>query len=154
MAKKAAKTARPTIVNRRAQHDYLFLETYEAGIVLTGTEIKSIREGKVQLLDAFCAFQGPHLVLRNAEISPYKEGSYNNHEPKRTRILLLHEKELRKLRSRLQERGLTVVPVKLFFNERNFAKLVIALAKGKKDFDKRETLKTRTVEREQRRGDH
>jgi len=150
---KPTAARRPTIQNRKAGFDYHFLDTYEAGIMLTGTEVKSIREGKVQLLDAFCNFQGNELFVFNLEIAPWDTGSYNNHSPRRPRKLLLSRQELRKLQVKLKEAGLTIVPKRLYFNDRNLAKLEIALAKGKKDYDKRETLKTRDTERALRRGE-
>jgi SsrA-binding protein len=144
--------ARPTIQNRKASYDFEFIETFNAGIALSGPEIKSIRAGKVQLLDSFCAFDGNELILRNVQISPYTEGSYNNPvDPKRPRKLLLTRKELRQLKKAVAEKGLTIVPVKLFFNERNFCKALIALARGKKAYDKRESIKNRDIARQTRR---
>lgn len=149
---KVKYSSRPTISNRAASYEYHFIERYTAGIVLTGTEIKSVRAGKIQLQDAYCIFYGGELFVRNMQINSYDFGSYNNHDPKRSRKLLLTRKELRKLKSKSEESGTTVIPVKLFFNDRNFAKLDIALAKGKKTFDKRESIKERDVERQTRRG--
>jgi SsrA-binding protein len=136
------------IRNKRASFEYQFLDTYVAGIVLTGTEIKSIRQGKVNLQDAYCLFMGDELFIRQMNISKYSEGTYFNHEPLRDRKLLLQKRELSKLQTRLQDQGLTVVPTRLFVTERGFAKVEIALAKGKKLYDKREDIKTRDVERE------
>lgn len=146
-------SSRPTIVNRRAGYEYHFLERYTAGIILTGTEIKAVRLGKVQLGDAFCMFYGNELFIRNMQISVYDFGSFSNHDPKRSRKLLLSRKELKKLKSKSQETGVTIIPIKLFFSERNFAKVEIALAKGKKEFDKRETIKEREHDRASRRGE-
>ena len=116
--------------------------------MLTGTEVKSLREGKGNISDAFCIFQDSELWLKNMHISEYKEGSYNNHEPKRVRKLLLNREELRKIESKLKEKGTTIVPVRLFFNERGIAKVEIAVAKGKKLFDKRESLKEKDLRRQ------
>lgn len=136
------------IKNRRASFEYLFLEKYIAGIQLTGTEIKSIRESKVNITDGFCVFVNDELWARNIHIAEYKEGSYNNHEPKRDRKLLLNKNELKKLSGKLQDRGLTIIPLRLFINEKGYAKMEIALAKGKKLFDKRESLKEKDAKRQ------
>ena len=139
---------RINIVNRKARYEYRFLDTYSAGIVLTGTEIKSIREGRVNLQEAYCVFQDEELFIKQMHISPYTEGSYNNHEPTRMRKLLLSKKELKKLAGKADEKGLTIVPVRLFINEKGWAKLDIALAQGKKLYDKREDIKQKDMERE------
>ncbi|TZF83711.1 SsrA-binding protein SmpB [Pedobacter sp. BS3] len=131
------------IRNKKAHFEYHILDTYIAGIQLLGTEIKSIRESKANINDAFCAFIDDHLYVRNMHIAEYSHGSFYNHESKRDRILLLHKKELKKLREKGEEKGFTIVPLKLFINERGFAKLEIGLAQGKKSFDKRETIKER-----------
>jgi SsrA-binding protein len=141
-----------TIKNKKASFEYNFLSTYKAGIMLTGTEIKAIREGKASLNDAFCLFINDELWIRNMHISEYKQGSYNNHEPKRPRKLLLNKSELLKLHSKLKDKGTTIIPIQLFFNERGIAKIEIALARGKKMYDKRDTIKKRDVERELSRG--
>ena len=120
--------------------------------MLTGTEIKSIRDGKVSLNDAFCIFMNEELWIKNLHISEYKQGSYNNHEPKRLRKLLLNKSELLKIQSKIKEKGITIIPIQIFFNERGIAKIEIALAKGKKMFDKREDIKKKDVEREMSRG--
>ena len=133
----------PTIDNRRARHEFHFLQTYEAGILLTGTEVKSVRDSKVNLTDAFCYFRNNELWIKNLHISEYKLGTYNNHNPLSVRKLLLHKAELRKLNTKMKEKGLTIVPHKMYFNERGFCKIEIALAQGKKTFDKRETIKAR-----------
>lgn len=135
------------IKNRRASFEYHFLETYTAGITLTGTEIKSIRQGKVNLQDAYCLFLGKELYLRQMSIAQYTEGTYNNHDPLRDRKLLLTKRELRRLTEKLKDQGLTIIPVRLYTSDRGFAKVDIALAKGKKLYDKRETIKEREVER-------
>lgn len=136
------------IKNKRASFEYEFLERYTAGIVLKGTEIKSIREGKVNLGDAYCYFNGEELYVKQMTISAYKQGTHYNHEPTRERKLLLSKKELKKLHGKSQDEGITIVPVRLFINERGFAKLEIALARGKKLHDKRESIKERDVKRE------
>src|SRR5205085_7609377 len=117
------------IKNKKASFEYHFIETFTAGIVLTGTEVKSIRAGKANFSDSFCVMQNEELWVKDLHISEYKEGSYNNHEPKRQRKLLLNKKELEKIQSKLKERGTTIVPVQLYFNERGYAKLDIAVAK-------------------------
>ncbi len=142
------------IRNRRASFEYAFLETYTAGLVLTGTEIKSIRQGKVNLQDAYCLFLGEELFVRQMSISAYSEGTYNNHDPLRDRKLLMTRRELRKLSEKLKDQGLTIVPVRLYTSPRGFAKLDIALAKGKKLFDKRDSVKERDVTRNMQRGQY
>ena len=136
------------IKNKRASFDYEFVDTYTAGIVLTGTEIKSIRMGKASLVDTFCYFIRGELWVKNMHIAEYFYGSYNNHTARRDRKLLLNRKELRKLERDSQAPGFTIVPTRLFINEKGLAQLVIALAKGKKQFDKRETLKEKDARRE------
>ncbi|KWW29322.1 MAG: SsrA-binding protein [bacterium P3] len=142
------------IKNKRATYEYFLVDDYTAGIVLTGTEIKSIRDGKANLSDAYCAFIGNELFVRQMHISEYRFGSYYNHQAKRDRKLLLNRRELRKLQNRTKERGYTIVPVMLFVNPEGRAKLLISLAKGKKFFDKRESIKEkdslRSLERELR----
>ncbi len=129
------------IKNKRATFDYELIETYTAGIVLTGTEIKSIRLGKASLVDTYCFFANGELWVKNMHIAEYFYGSYNNHTARRDRKLLLNKKELKKLERGTKESGFTMVPVRMFVNEKGLAKLVIALAKGKKQYDKREALK-------------
>ncbi len=151
MAKQADKDAPKTvhIQNRRARYEYTFLTTYVAGIMLQGTEIKSIREGNVQIQDGYCSFQmDGSLWIYAMQIGRYTAGTYNNHEPLRVRKLLLQKRELRQLRNKSDEAGLTIVPTRLFINERGFAKVEIALARGKKLFDKREDLKAKDAKRE------
>lgn len=140
-----------TIRNKKASFEFNFLATYKAGIMLTGTEVKAIRSGKASLNDAYCVFMNEELWIKNMHISEYSHGSYNNHEPKRLRKLLLNKAELVKLLSKMKEKGNTIIPVQLFFNERGIAKIEIALARGKKMFDKREDIKKRDVEREMNR---
>lgn len=136
------------IQNKKASFEFLLLQTFTAGIVLTGTEVKAIREGKASLSEAYGLLTNGELWLKNMHISEFKQGSYNNHEPKRLRKLLLNRLELRKIESRLKEKGTTIVPIQLYFNERGFAKVDIAVARGKKMFDKREDLKKKDQERE------
>lgn len=136
------------IENRRAKFDYQFLEKLIAGMVLTGTEIKSIREGKAALTDSYCYFRNNELYIKNLHITEYSEGTHYNHEPNRERKLLLNKQELNKLQKKLKDQGLTIVPVRLFIADSGYAKLEIALAKGKKEFDKRESIKERDVKRE------
>ena len=131
------------IKNKKAYFEYAILDKYTAGIKLLGTEIKSIREGKANLNDAFCTFIDNQLYVRNLHISEYSHGSFYNHEAKRDRVLLLNKKELKKLQTRGEEKGLTIVPLAMFISERGFAKLEIGLAQGKKTYDKRETMKER-----------
>jgi SsrA-binding protein len=142
------KSAAPEIKNKKAGFEFNFLQTYTAGIMLTGTEVKSIRSGKANFSDSYCVLMNGDLFLKNMHISEYKEGSYNNHEPKRIRKLLLNREELRKIESKLKEKGTTVVPVRLFFNERGIAKIEVAVAKGKKLFDKRESMKEKDLRRQ------
>jgi len=138
-----------SIVNRRARHEYHILETYEAGIMLTGPEVKSVRAGQVNLAEAHCIIRNERVLLIGCHISPYKPAAMNNpKEPARSRELLLHKQEIRKLIGKLKEKGITLVPLKLFFNERGFAKLEIGLARGKKLYDKREASKERDIKRD------
>ncbi len=146
--KKEAFAKTVNIKNKRATFEYQILDTYVAGIMLTGTEIKSIRQSRVNLQDAYCYFSGDALFVKGMNISPYGEGTYYNHDPLRERKLLLQKKELKKLAGKLLDQGLTIVPLRLFINDRGFAKLEIALAKGKKLYDKREDIKSRDVARE------
>ncbi|NLK55364.1 MAG: SsrA-binding protein SmpB [Bacteroidales bacterium] len=136
------------IKNKKASHDYVFLEKFIAGIKLTGTEIKSIRAGKAALTDAFCQFTNGELYLKGMHISEYWWGNLNNHDPLRERKLLLTRRELRKLERKVKETGLTIIAIKIFINDRGLAKAEIALARGKKEYDKRETLKRRDADRE------
>ena len=136
------------IKNKRAGFEYFLLQELTAGIELTGTEIKSIRDGKASIVDAYCTFKGNELFVMNMHIAEYTYGTYNNHEPKRERRLLLSRRELNKLQAKVKERGFTIVPTLLFVNEKGLAKLNIALAKGKHHYDKRETLKNKDHKRE------
>ena len=136
------------IKNKRATFDYIFTETYTAGIVLTGTEIKSIRQSKASLVDTYCTFINNELWVKNMHVAEYFYGSYNNHTARRDRKLLLERKELRKLKQAVKNPGFTIVPLRLFINEKGLAKLVIALARGKHEYDKRESIKERDDKRE------
>lgn len=136
------------IKNKRATFDYELLDTYTAGIVLTGTEIKSIRQGKASLVDTFCFFSNGELWVKNMHVAEYFYGSYNNHSARRDRKLLLTKKELEKLLRTSRDPGYTIVPVRLFINEKGLAKVVVALAKGKKQYDKRQSLREKDDKRE------
>jgi SsrA-binding protein len=136
------------IENRKARFEYEIIDTLVAGMVLKGTEIKSIRLGKVNIADSYCAFTSKHLVVRNLHISEYQQASFYHHPPLRERYLLLQRSELDKWRKALQNKGLTIVPLKLFIAETGYAKLVIALARGKKQHDKRDSIKKRDTERQ------
>lgn len=136
------------IKNRRASFEYYLLEKFIAGIVLTGTEIKSIRQGKASLSEAFCVFSQEELFIREMHIAEYTFGTHYNHEPKRDRKLLLNARELKKLRTKFNEKGLAIIPVLMFINEKGLAKVEIALAKGKHHYDKRESLKKKDMKRE------
>jgi len=136
------------IKNKKAGHEFFLLQEFTAGIQLTGTEIKSIREGKASIADAYCTFSGDELFVRAMHIAEYTYGTHNNHEPKRDRKLLLTKRELKKLKTKVNERGFTIVPVVLFINEEGLAKLTIALARGKHAYDKRDTLKQKDIKRE------
>lgn len=140
---------RDAALNRSASHNYFLLEKYEAGIALSGTEVKSIREGKANLKDAYGILKGGEAFLLNAHIGPYSHGNTSNHESLRTRKLLLHQEELRKLLGKTQQKGLTLIPTRLYFRNGR-VKCEIAVAKGKQDWDKRETERRREDEREAR----
>jgi len=133
--------------NRRARHDYSILDTYEAGLVLTGSEVKSLRDGKANLSDAYGIVRNGEIFLLNLHISAYERASYNNHEPTRTRKLLLHKREIRRLIGAVERQGLTLVPLELYF-KRGVAKVAMALGKGKKLHDKRDAEKQRDADRE------
>jgi SsrA-binding protein len=136
------------IKNKKAGFEYFFVQTFRAGLVLYGTEIKSIREGKVNLSDSYCLFNKGELWVHDMHISEYRFGSYYNHQAKRTRKLLLKKNELRKLENKSKEKGFTIIPTLLFVDERGYAKLEIALCKGKHSYDKRETIKLKDNKRE------
>jgi SsrA-binding protein len=136
------------IKNKRASWEFYLIERLVAGIVLTGTEIKSLRNGKASLADSYCLFEGGELFVRGMHIAEYSYGTYNNHLAKRDRKLLLTARELKKLNTKVKEKSMTIVPIVLFINEKGLAKLEIALAKGKHYFDKRENLKEKDHKRE------
>lgn len=140
------------IKNKKATFDYFFIERYTAGIVLTGTEIKSIRQGKASLVDTFCYINNGEIWVKGMGISPYFYGSYNNHDSKRDRKLLLTKREIAKLQSATKQTGYTIVPLLVFIDQHGRAKMDIALCKGKKDFDKRQTLKEKEDRREMERA--
>jgi SsrA-binding protein len=147
------KAFNPELVsNRRARHDFEILETFEAGIVLVGTEIKSLRNHGGSLQDSFVDARGAELWLLNMSIAPYSFGNIHNHEDKRPRKLLMHKREMAKLKRLTMEKGLTIVPLSVFLTKRGIAKVRIATAKGKKDYDKRASLKEREAERSMQRG--
>lgn len=152
MAQKKNKTTNVIIKNKRATFDYEFIDTYTAGIVLTGTEIKSIRAGKASLVDTYCYFTNGELWVKNMYVALYMEGSYNNHIERRERKLLLNRKELRNLEADTKAPGFTIVPVKLYINEKGLAKLDIALAKGKHEYDKRQSMKDKEAKMEMKRA--
>lgn len=138
--------------NRKAYHDYIILESFEAGIVLTGTEIKSIRAGRVNLKEGYARPDGGEMWLYNVHISKYDPGSRYNHEPTRTRKLLLHQKQINLLAEKTSQKGFTVVPLKLYLNKKGIAKVEIGLARGKKVYDKRDTMSQRQADREMERA--
>jgi SsrA-binding protein len=137
-----------TIKNKKASHDYEFLEKFVAGIILSGTEIKSLRLGKATLSDSYCFFNNGELFIKGMHIAEYWWGNLNNHDPLRERKLLLTSRELRKIEKKIKESGLTIIVIKVFINDRGLAKAEIAISKGKKEYDKRETLKRKDASRE------
>jgi SsrA-binding protein len=137
----------PNIVNKKAFFEYHIFDKFVAGIQLTGTEIKSIRQAKISLVDSYCQLINGEAFVKNMNISEYSHGNINNHEPRRTRKLLLTKREIRKLDSKVKEKGFTLVITRLFINERGFAKVEIAMAKGKKLYDKREAIKQKDIKR-------
>ena len=150
MISKIAKTV--NIKNRQAGFNYHLLDKFEAGMVLTGTEIKSIRQSRVNMQDSFCAFKADGLYVLNMHISPYENTAHYNHDVRRERKLLLNKKELLKLRKKLEEKGYAIIPTRLYTNEKGLAKIEIALAQGKKLFDKREDIKKKDTDRELKRA--
>jgi SsrA-binding protein len=136
------------IRNKKASFEYFLIEEFTAGIILTGTEIKSIREGKANIADAFCNFRDNELFVFGMHIAEYTYGTYNNHETKRDRKLLLNKRELKKLHGKVKEKGFTIIPTLLYINDKGLAKLNIALAKGKHSYDKRDSLKEKDIKRE------
>ncbi|HEY7129146.1 MAG TPA: SsrA-binding protein SmpB [Nitrospira sp.] len=138
--------------NRKAFHDYFIEERYEAGIMLQGTEVKSLREGRVNLQDSYASVRGSEVFLHQCHISPYSHGNIMNHDPIRVRKLLLHKTEIHKLLGKTQQKGLTLIPLRIYFSKRGYAKIELGLAKGKKLYDRRETIKTREAGREVQRA--
>jgi SsrA-binding protein len=143
----SADAVKPIATNRKARHDYFIEETYEAGLVLTGTEIKSIRAGHVNLRDSFAVVKEGELWLMNAHIAPYDQGTYANHEPRRSRKLLMHRREINRIAGKLQEKGFTLVPLRLYLKN-NLAKVELGLGRGKKQYDKRAALREKETRRE------
>ncbi len=136
------------VKNKKATFDYEIIQKYTAGIVLAGTEVKSVRDSLVSLVEGFCTFINGELFIRNIHIAEYANGTYNNHKTKRDRKLLLQKKEIQKLQHELKNKSLTIVPLQLYFNDKGWAKIDIALARGKKQFDKRETIKKKDITRD------
>ncbi len=133
--------------NKKARHNYEILEEYEAGIVLKGSEVKSVRSGKVSIVEAFARVEGGELWLENMYIAPYDNSSVFGHEPRRKRKLLMHKKEIRRLAGKLAQRGLTLIPLEVYINDRGLVKIKLGLARGKKKYDKREAIKERDLKR-------
>ena len=152
MAGKEKISKKVLIKNKRALFDYEFIETFTAGIVLTGTEIKSVRLGKASLVDTYCIVERSEVWVKNMYIAEYFYGTYNNHAARRERKLLLNKKEIRSIESAAKNSGFTVVPTKLFINDKGLVKIVIAIAKGKKEYDKRQSLKEQDDKREMKRA--
>jgi SsrA-binding protein len=136
------------IINRKAKFDFHFIQEFEAGIALLGTEVKAIREGNANLTDAFCLKVGPQIIVKSMYIGDFKHGNIYNHDHRRDRILLLRKSEIKKIDRRITEKGMTLVPYKMYFSDRGLVKVVVALAQGKKEYDKRETMKERESKRE------
>lgn len=152
MGKQTDSDQKVVATNRKAFHDYAVEEKLEVGIVLKGTEVKSLREGRVNLRDSYASVDRGEMVLHNCHISPYSHGNLMNHDPLRPRKLLLHRKEINKLLGKTQQKGLTLVPLRIYFSPRGHAKVELALARGKKQYDRRETLKEREAGREMERA--
>ncbi|MDH5667123.1 MAG: SsrA-binding protein SmpB [Nitrospira sp.] len=145
---KKESTGKVAATNRKAYHDYFIEEKFEAGIVLTGTEVKSLRDGRATLQDSYASVKDGEVFLYHCHISPYSHGNLMNHDPLRVRKLLLHKKEINKLLGKTQQKGLTLVPLRIYFSERGKAKVELGLAKGKKQYDRRESIKAREAGRE------
>lgn len=140
-----------TIQNRKARYNYFFIEKFEAGIQLKGSELKSLRDGRVDISESFAREENNEIFLVNSHFAKYSNSSYMNHEENRQRKLLLHKKEIRKITGRLNKEPLTLIPIQIYFNKKGLAKIELALSKGKKNYDKRETKKKQTWEREKKR---
>ena len=148
MGKEKDSFEKAVVTNRKAYHDYFIEEKFEAGIMLQGTEVKSLRDGRVNLQDSYASVREGQIFLHHCHISPYSHGNLLNHEPLRTRKLLLHRKEINKLLVKTQQQGLTIIPLRIYFSKRGLAKVEIGLAKGKKQHDRRESDKSREASRE------
>jgi SsrA-binding protein len=152
MTERTDASQKVVATNRKAFHDYFIEERYEAGIMLQGTEVKSLREGRVNLQDSYASVRGSEVYLHQCHISPYSHGNIMNHDPTRVRKLLLHKAEIHKLLGKTQQKGLTLVPLRIYFSKRGYAKVELGLAKGNKLYDRRETIKTREAGREVQRA--
>jgi len=152
MGKNKNRFEKAVATNRKAYHDYFIEEKFEAGIMLQGTEVKSIREGRVNLQDSYASVKGAEAFLHHCHISPYSHGNIANHDPLRPRKLLLHRKEINRLVGKTQQQGLTLIPLSIYFSKRGLAKVELGLAKGKKQHDRRESIKTRDASREMERA--
>lgn len=152
MTQRTNASEKVVATNRKAFHDYFIEERYEAGILLQGTEVKSLREGRVNLQDSYASVRGSEMFLHQCHISPYSHGNIMNHDPTRVRKLLLHKAEIHKLLGKTQQKGLTLIPLRIYFSKRGYAKVELGLAKGKKLYDRRETIKTREAGREVQRA--
>lgn len=152
MTKDKDFTGKVVATNRKAFHDYFIEERFEAGIVLQGTEVKSLREGRVNLQDSFASVREGEMFLHNCHVSPYSHGNIMNHDPTRVRKLLLHKTEINKLLGKTQQKGLTLIPLRIYFSKRGHAKVELGLAKGKKLYDRRESIKAREAGREVQRA--
>ena len=148
MKKEKAAGAKNITVNKKAFHDYEIIEKYDAGIALLGSEVKSIREGRVSFKDSYVEIRSREAFLVNAHISPYPNATYNNHEPERVRKLLLHKQELKKLDRKIKTRGVTVIPLRMYFSPKGHVKVEIALAKGKRLYDKKQKIKEKDIQRD------
>ena len=152
MTKDKNTTEKVVATNRKAFHDYFIEDKFEAGIVLQGTEVKSLREGRVNLQDSYASVRDGEVFLHNCHVSPYSHGNIMNHDPTRVRKLLLHKTEINKLHGRTQQKGLTLIPLRVYFSKRGHAKVELGLAKGKKLYDRRESIKAREAGREVQRA--
>ncbi len=150
-ARKTSDGGRVVAENRRARHEYDILETFEAGLALLGTEVKSLREGRANIAEAYVSPEGGELWLINADIPEYRFGNINNHEPRRKRKLLMHKREIARLANEVQRKGMTIVPLKMYFTSRGLVKLLVGLARGRKTHDKREAIKRRDWDRQKAR---
>lgn len=152
MTKEKKPAEKVVATNRKAFHDYFIEEKFEAGIVLQGTEVKSLREGRVNLQDSYASVRDSEVFLHNCHVSPYSHGNIMNHDPTRVRKLLLHKTEINRLQGKTQQRGLTLIPLRIYFSQRGHAKVELGLAKGKKLYDRRESIKAREAGREVQRA--